>query len=546
MLNPERPGHTVRLGRQLSEENQESLIQVLKENSDLFAWKPEDVKGIDPEIAVHRLNIKPRIKPVIQKRRHFSEQQNEIIKKEMEKLLEIGHIERIQFPRWIANVVLVPKPGNKWRMCIGFRDLNKSCPKDHYPLPRIDQLVDSTAGCALLSMMDASQGYHQILLHSVDRPDVSFINSSSTYCYAVMPFGLKNAGATNQRMVDRMFRSQLGRKMEAYVDDMLVKSKKIETHASDLKETLRTVCKYRMRLNLAKCTFKVRSGKFLEYMVTESGIEVNPLKVKVIHEMKPPHTLKEAQTLTERIIALSRFVSRLAERSLPFFKLLCKGGAFEWGKECQQAFEQLKEFLASLSLLKQPELGCPLFVYLSIREASISAVKVREDGKSQCPVYFVSKVLHGAELRYSEVEKVTLALVNAAMRLPRTDHPLSSILGKIDTLGRLVKWAVELRQFNIHYEPRTAIKAQALADFIQETTRMAEEREWKLYMDGSATRYGAGARIVLISQEEDELEFAIKLQYKTSKNEAEYEALLQGLSLAEKAGAKRVKAYTYS
>lgn len=206
----------------------------------------------------------------------------------------------------------------------------------------------------------------------------------------------------------------------------------------------------------------------------------------------------------------------------------------------------MKEFLASLSLLKQPELGCPLFVYLSIREASISAVKVREDGKSQCPVYFVSKVLHGAELRYSEVEKVTLALVNAAMRLPRTDHPLSSILGKIDTSGRLVKWAVGLGQFDIHYEPRTAINAQALADFIQETTRMAEEREWKLYMDGSATRYGAGARIVLISPEEDELEFAIKLQYKASNNEAEYEAFLQGLRLAEKAGAKRVKAYTDS
>lgn len=371
-----------------------------------------------------------------------------------------------------------------------------------------------------------------------------------------MPFGLKNAGATYQRMVDRMFRSQLGRKMEAYVDDMLVKSKKIETHASELKETLRTVRKYRMRLNPAKYTFRVRSRKFLEYMVTERGIEVNPLKVKAIQEMKPPHTLKEAQTLTGRIIVLSRFVSRLAERRLPFFKVLCKGGAFEWGKECQQAFEQLKEFLASLSLLKQPELGCPMFVYLSIGEASISAVKVREDGKSQCPVYFVSKVLHGAELRYSEVEKVALALVNAARRLRpyflnytmivRTDHPLSSILGKIDTSGRLVKWAVELGQFDIHYEPRTAIKAQALADFIQETTRMAEEREWKLYMDGSATRYDAGARIVLISPEEDELEFAIKLQYKASNNEAEYEALLQGLRLAEKAGAKRVKAYSDS
>lgn len=503
------------------------------------------MKGIDPKIAVHRLIIKPDAKPVIQKTCHFCEQLNEIIEKEVEKFLKIGHIERIQFPRWIANVVLVPKPGNKWRMFIDFRDLNKACPKDHYPLPRIDQLVDSTPGCALLSMMDASQGFHQILLHPEDRPDVSFITSSATYCHTVMPFGLKNAGATYQRMVDRMFKSQFGRNMEACVDDMLVKSKEVETHSLDLEEALRTVKRYGMRLNPAKCTFGVKSGKFLRYMVTERGIEVNLLKVKAIQEMTPPRTLKEAQTLTWRIVALSRFVSRLAKKSLPFFKVLRKGGSFEWGVECQQAFEQMKEFLASLLLLKQPRMRYPLFIYLSVGDESISAVLVREDGKDQCPVYFVSKVLHGAELRYSEVEKVAFALVNAARRLRpyflnltiivRTDHPISSILGKADASGRLVKWAIELGQFDLYYEPWTAIKAQALADFIQETTRIVEEKDCELYVDISATKHGAGAGIMLVSPKSDELEFAIKFQYKASNNEAEYEALLQGLRLAEKA-----------
>lgn len=118
------------------------------------------MKGIDPEVAVQKLNIKPNAKPIKQKMRHFEEQHNKIIEKELEKLLKIGLIEKFQFPRWSVNVVLVPEPGNKWRMCIDFWDLNKACPKDHYPLPRIDQLLDSTAGCALLNMMDASQGYH--------------------------------------------------------------------------------------------------------------------------------------------------------------------------------------------------------------------------------------------------------------------------------------------------------------------------------------------------------------------------------------------------
>lgn len=152
----------------------------------------------------------------------------------MEGLLAVGHIREIQFPRWLANVVLVPKGNNQRGMCIDFRQLNKACPRDHYHLPRIDQLVDSTAGCSLLSMMDASQRYHQIRLHLSDQPNVSFITSIDTYCYTVMPFKLKNAGATYQRMVDKMFKTQIGRNIEVYVDDMLVKSKETNSHASDL------------------------------------------------------------------------------------------------------------------------------------------------------------------------------------------------------------------------------------------------------------------------------------------------------------------------
>ncbi|KAL0373280.1 UNVERIFIED_CONTAM: Transposon Ty3-G Gag-Pol polyprotein [Sesamum radiatum] len=127
-------------------------------------------------------------------------------------------------------MVLVPKPGEKWRICIDFRDLNKACPKYFYPLSRIDQLVDSTSGCELLCMMDASQGYHQIMLALEDRKNVSFITSSGTFYYLAMPFGLKNTGATYQRLVDKIFRLQIGKNIEVYVDDMVVKSKKAEDH----------------------------------------------------------------------------------------------------------------------------------------------------------------------------------------------------------------------------------------------------------------------------------------------------------------------------
>ncbi|KAL0458397.1 UNVERIFIED_CONTAM: Pro-Pol polyprotein [Sesamum latifolium] len=229
-----------------------------------------------------------------------------------------GHIEEIQFPEWLSNIVLVPKPGRKWRMCIDFRDLNKACPKDFYPLPRIGQLVDSTSSCELLSMMDASQGYHQIMLAPEDHKKISFITSSDTFYYVAMPFGLKNADATYQRLVDKIFRPQIGRNIEVYVDDMLVKSKRAEDHIADLEEIFTILRKHRLKLKPAKCASEVQGGRFLGFMVTQRGIEANPLKIKAILDMKAPSCSNEVQRLTGRIAALSRFISKSAEKVFPF------------------------------------------------------------------------------------------------------------------------------------------------------------------------------------------------------------------------------------
>ena len=168
----------------------------------------------------------------------------------------------------LANVVMVNKSNGKWRMCFDFKDLNKACPKDSFPLPIIDQLVDSTAGHKLLSFMDAFSGYNQILMDEDDQEKTSFVTSQGLYCYKVMPFGLKNARATYQRLVNHMFSHQIGRNVEVYVDDMLVKSKDEANHLVDLKETFDTLCKYNMKLNPTKCVFAVASRKFLGFMVS--------------------------------------------------------------------------------------------------------------------------------------------------------------------------------------------------------------------------------------------------------------------------------------
>ncbi|KAL0412313.1 UNVERIFIED_CONTAM: hypothetical protein Slati_3821000 [Sesamum latifolium] len=144
----------------MSEKTKKELVQCLQHSADIFAWTPQDLEGIDPRVITHHLNIDSSIKLVKQKKRHFGTEKNKIIQAEVDKLMVAEHIEGIQFLEWLSNVVLVPKPGGKWRMCIDFRDLNKACPKDFYPLPWIDQLVDSTSGYELLRMIDTSQGYH--------------------------------------------------------------------------------------------------------------------------------------------------------------------------------------------------------------------------------------------------------------------------------------------------------------------------------------------------------------------------------------------------
>ncbi|KAL0400130.1 UNVERIFIED_CONTAM: Transposon Ty3-G Gag-Pol polyprotein [Sesamum radiatum] len=172
---------------------EEELVQFLKANSDVFAWTVGDLEGINPKVMTHKLNVNPTFRPVRQKKRSFGTEKNEIIKEEVEKLLTAGYIRPVQYLEWLANVVLVPKTNKKWRMCIDFTDLNRAGPKDSYPLPRIDALVDSTVGCEMMSFLDAFKGYNQISLEPQDQEKTSFITEQGTFCYQVMPFMLKNA-----------------------------------------------------------------------------------------------------------------------------------------------------------------------------------------------------------------------------------------------------------------------------------------------------------------------------------------------------------------
>jgi hypothetical protein len=179
------------------------LVDFLRANADVFAWSPSDMPDIPRNVAEHSLDIRAGARTVKQSLRRFDEEKRRAIGEEIHKLMAAGFIKEVSHPEWLANPVLMRKKGGKWRMCVDYTGLNKACPKVPYPLPSIDQIVDSTAGCEALSFLDAYSGYHQIRMKESDQLATSFITPFRMYCYVTMPFGLRNAGATYQRCMNQ-------------------------------------------------------------------------------------------------------------------------------------------------------------------------------------------------------------------------------------------------------------------------------------------------------------------------------------------------------
>ncbi|GKV51996.1 hypothetical protein SLEP1_g58606 [Rubroshorea leprosula] len=304
-LNPAVQERTVKIGTKLTEEERAELLEFLRDNQDVFAWTTDEMPGIPAELTVHKLSTDPTKRPVA------------------------GFIRRVEYSEWVSNPVLVKKPNGKWRMCIDFTNLNEACPKDPHPLPNVEKLVERAAGHERMSFLDASSGYHQVQLLLDDYEKMAFYAGDAIYCYVMMPFGLKNADATYQKLVQIIFKLQIGKNIEVYVDDMIVTS-----------------------------------------------------------QMEPPRTVKDVQRLTGRVAALHRFIAKSAERCLPFFKALREPKNFQWTDMCQRAFDELKRYLASAPLLSKPVEGESLYLYLGVTAEAISSVLLREENKAQKPICY--------------------------------------------------------------------------------------------------------------------------------------------------------------
>jgi hypothetical protein len=235
--------------------------------------------GVPRELVEHALNVDPKAKPVKQTLRWFDEPKRKAIAFELHRLENTGFIREIKASTWVSNPVIVQKKNTDvQRVCVDYTSLNKHCPKDPFPLSRIDQIIDSTAGCVRLFFLDAYSGYNQIKLKKEDEEKTTFITPYSVFCYQVMPFGLKNVGATYHRIM--RLESQIGCNIQVYIDDVVITTRKEELLISDLIETFDNLNRYKLKLNPTKCSFSVSAGQLLRFLVSARGIEANLEKSK--------------------------------------------------------------------------------------------------------------------------------------------------------------------------------------------------------------------------------------------------------------------------
>ncbi|KAG9450039.1 hypothetical protein H6P81_010004 [Aristolochia fimbriata] len=402
------------LSASLSVTEEKDYVYLLSEYKDVFAWSYTEMPGLDPTIAIHKLVVKSVVRPVKQTQRRFRPELVPEIEKEVDKLLKADFIREVKYPSWIANIVPVKKKNGQIRVCVDFRDLNKACPKDDFPLPITELMVDTTTGHKALSFMDGSSGYNQIRMDPKHEEKTAFRMPKGIFCYKVMSFGLKNAGATYQRAMQKIFDDFLHKFVECYVDDLVVRTKSRDDHLKHLRAVFERLRRHQLKMNPLKCAFGVSSGKFLGFVVRHRGIEIDQTKIDAIQQMPEPKTLSELKSLQGHLEYIRRFISKLDGRCQPFSRRMKKDTPFEWDESCQRAFQNIKDYLMKPPVLIAPVPGKPLLLYVAAQEKSLGALLAQNDdqGKER-PLYHLSRTMVGAKINYSPIEKTCLALIFA-------------------------------------------------------------------------------------------------------------------------------------
>ncbi|GJU34902.1 reverse transcriptase domain-containing protein [Tanacetum coccineum] len=466
------------IAKDLSIEEKASLIKVLKSRKRAIAWKLSDIKGINLEFCTHKILMEDDYKPEVQHQRRVNPKIHDVIKKEVEKLLDAGLIYPISDSPWVSPVHCVPKKGGftvvandeneliptrlvtGWRVCIDYRKLNEATRKDHFPLPFMDQMLERLAGNDYYCFLDGFSGYFQIPIDPKDQEKTTFTCPYGTFAYRRMPFGLCNAPGTFQRCMLAIFHDMVEKTMEVFMDDFSVFGNSFKNCLSRLDKMLQRCEDTNLCLNWEKSHFMVKEGIVLGHKISKNGIEVDKAKVDVIAKLPHPTTVKGVRSFLGHAGFYRRFIQDFSKIARPMTHLLEKETPFFFSKECIESFNTLKRKLTEAPILIAPDWDLPFELMCDASDFAIGAVLGQRKNKHFQPIHYASKTMTEAQAHYTTTGKELLAVVYAfekfrsylvlSKSIVYTDHSaIKYLFTKKDAKPRLMRWILLLQEFDV-------------------------------------------------------------------------------------------------
>ena len=385
---------------------------------------------------------------------------------------------------WTSPVVLVRKKNGKLRFCVDYRKLNGITKKDAYPLPRIDDMLNTLKGSKWFSTLDLASGYWQVAMHPRDREKTAFVTRYGIYEFNVMPFGLCNAPATFQRLMDRVYQDIAWKFVVVYLDDTIIYSKSFDEHLEHLRETFIRIRQAGLKLNLEKCNFWMQSLPFLGHIVTSIGIAPDPQKIEAVQKIQPPKTVTQLRSFLGLVGYYRQFIRDFSKIAQPLNQLLCKDISYKWDEPQQEAFEELKQRLVTAPILKYPDFDKFFILATDASYHGFGATLSQLDrDRKEHPVAYASKSLTKGEVNYGATELECAAIVWAIEHFHKylgtakfvlvTDHSALKWLQTTEPKGRLGRWILKLQPYNfeiVHKPGRIHSNVDALSRLQTQTS----------------------------------------------------------------------------
>lgn len=437
----------------LVEDEKTELFKLINDYSDLFSG------NLGRTFLTEHVIVTGDAKPVTLPPYRTSPVKKRIIEEQIEKMLQDDIIEPASGP-WAAPVVIVNRPPRDPRFCVDFRGLNQLTVKDSYPLPRVDESLDFLSRGKFITTLDLARGYWQVAVAKESKPKTAFITHCGLYQFKVLPFGLCNAPATFQRLMNSVLAGLIYKTCAVYLDDIVIASPTFEQHLADLDEVFARLRSAGLTLKLSKCQFCLSDLTFLGYRVTPAGIHPDPDKVRAVTEFEEPSTVKQVRQFLGLTGYYRRFVQNYAKHAEPLFALTKKDAPFNWDSDCRKAMDFLKNSITSAPVLRFPDFSLPFFIHADACDAGLGAALMQRDGEGRdVAVAYASRAVHKSEKPYSTPEKECLAVIWALEHFRPyveglhvtifTDHSsLKWLMSRPNPSGRLARWSLRLQDFD--------------------------------------------------------------------------------------------------